>query len=433
MIGPLRKSAIRIAWIAALLTLPVIHQNAFGQTMEPLFRLKSYAPDVFTRNAEGGPIEDAPLATLDAWSMTVSPASDEVLLLDPGFQVQGVQIPQGGIRARRTTVVGPDGEFTWFGNLVGTEGFLSVTRSARGTRAAIVIGDRTFEIAPEGSNGFVFRETSRKLRLRDHPSDYDSGGRRDGSRYEYMDPNPGQPPNNDPVEIDVLVVYTRDAFTAMGSTEDKIMTRVKQDLDTGTAAGQNSKTAPRFRLVGLKPVNLAEARTFAANIDRTQDPDDGVIDEVQTMRNEMSADVVILLVNLNNNTCGQADDIYAARKSAFAAVNAGCVGEPRYTISHEIGHLLGGRHNVEEDSSVRPFPEGHGYLSLSGRFSTIMSYNCMKSRCPRVPFWSTSDQSVRHGQHPVGNQSADNASVFRKTAREIAGFCTPGQGCGQAR
>ena len=54
--------------------------------------------------------------------------------------------------------------------------------------------------------------------------------------------------------------------------------------------------------------------------------------------------------------------VYADADEAFAVVHHECAATS-YTVAHEIGHLIGARHELALDKNMTPFPYGHGYVN----------------------------------------------------------------------
>jgi hypothetical protein len=59
-----------------------------------------------------------------------------------------------------------------------------------------------------------------------------------------------------------------------------------------------------------------------------------------------------------------------------------------YSLAHEIGHLIGARHDLNLDKTMTPFPYGHGYVNGT-KWRDIMSYKESCGGCPRLPVWSS--------------------------------------------
>ena len=65
-----------------------------------------------------------------------------------------------------------------------------------------------------------------------------------------------------------------------------------------------------------------------------------------------------------------------------------------YSLAHEIGHLIGARHELSMDKTMTPFPYGHGYVNGT-KWRDIMSYQESCGGCPRVPVWSSPNVLIK--------------------------------------
>src|SRR5262249_22730671 len=81
---------------------------------------------------------------------------------------------------------------------------------------------------------------------------------------------------------------------------------------------------------------------------------------------------------------------------------------------HEIGHIIGARHDLGLDKMMTPFAYGHGYVNGT-KWRDIMSYKESCGGCPRVPVWSSPTVLVRG--EPASQTELHNASVIREHAR----------------
>ncbi len=114
---------------------------------------------------------------------------------------------------------------------------------------------------------------------------------------------------------------------------------------------------------------------------------DGHMDEVHDLREKYSADVCILISECQYTTaCGGV----AVRVDATNSSEAFCLAHAKSwqisSFEHEIGHLLAGGH--DDGSAPSPYAYGHGYVSPTSAFKTVMG----------TPFvnrihWSTPDKT----------------------------------------
>ena len=89
------------------------------------------------------------------------------------------------------------------------------------------------------------------------------------------------------------------------------------------------------------------------------------------------------------------------------------------SIAHEIGHILGARHDRFIDESNTPFAYGHGYVNGS-KWRDIMSYKEGCGGCPRIPYWS--NPRIMYKGEPTGTAAADNARVILELAERVSKF-----------
>ena len=140
------------------------------------------------------------------------------------------------------------------------------------------------------------------------------------------------------------------------------------------------------------------------------------MDEIHGLRDKYRGDVAILIVD-DPSGCGLSTRVYAGPEEAFAVVHHACA-VMTYSVAHEIGHLIGARHDLSMDTSTAPFPYGHGYVE--GTWRDIMSYKQSCGGCPRLPIWSSPNVQVKG--KPAGTPDSDNARVISEQAARVAAF-----------
>jgi hypothetical protein len=223
-------------------------------------------------------------------------------------------------------------------------------------------------------------------------------------------------PASKDIVIDVLVAYTQ---KAAGNYTD-----VKQELiDLSIEEGNQS-----FRMSNLGNVRLRLVHAYQTNyvegdgehfdhLYRMVDKGDGFLEEVHALREKHRADVVVLVVD-DASGCGLATRIYADAADAFAVVHHECSASS-YSLAHEIGHLIGARHDTSIDKNTTPFPYGHGYVNGT-KWRDIMSYKASCGGCPRLPVWSSPKVLIKG--EPAGTPDLDNARVISEQAARVAAF-----------
>jgi hypothetical protein len=160
---------------------------------------------------------------------------------------------------------------------------------------------------------------------------------------------------------------------------------------------------------------------------RFRNKGDGYMDEVHELRAKYGADVAALVVD-DPKGCGLSIRVGADATDAFTALDQQCMAT-MYSLAHEIGHLIGARHDRALDDEDRPFAYGHGFVN-GNMWRTIMSYGDSCGNCPRRPVWSSPD--VKVDGVPAGDAATDNAEVIREEAARVANFY-PGAASASAR
>jgi len=116
--------------------------------------------------------------------------------------------------------------------------------------------------------------------------------------------------------------------------------------------------------------------------------------------------------------CGLSTRVGASAEEAFFVVHHSCA-TITISVAHEVGHILGARHDRSIDTLNAPFPYGHGYVTGT-KWRDIMSYHQGCNGCPRIPFWS--NPRVMYQGEPTGTLSEDNARVVLEQAERVASF-----------
>jgi hypothetical protein len=178
---------------------------------------------------------------------------------------------------------------------------------------------------------------------------------------------------------------------------------------------------------GLANVNVRLVHSEAIEYDTTQDDQfvhlyamiDGLgpFKGVKKLRNEKHADIVGLIID-NPTGCGLSTRIGPESDEAFFVVHHACA-TITMSMAHEIGHILGVRHDRFVDESNVPFAYGHGYVNGT-KWRDIMSYNQGCGGCPRIPFWS--NPRIMYKGEPTGTAAADSARVILELAERVSKF-----------
>jgi len=219
--------------------------------------------------------------------------------------------------------------------------------------------------------------------------------------------------------IRVLVLYTPRAQSSVSNIKNTILTAVALSNESFT----NSQINFQIELAYSGLTNYTELSS-STDLSRFRISGDGFMDEVHTLRNKYSADVCVLLL-YNEDYCGEASGIGVTAANAFCVVSTfSTCATSNYSFAHEIGHLLGCRHDPHMDSNTTPYAYGHGYINPARTWRTIMAYVDGCGSCPRLQFWS--NPNVNHGGIPMGTTAThNNVRVWNERSNTIMTFRQP--------
>lgn len=196
-------------------------------------------------------------------------------------------------------------------------------------------------------------------------------------------------------EIGVLVVWSSDHFSCDSTVLNGRSLIIQTDLDTAFAGYATSRVDVECVALSETWSSMNEALE-AVRLDTT----------IATRRAALAADLVVMLVQDGYDSCGYTEypyyplypiDDYVdqyAHDAAFAIVEEGCT-LVQASLQHEIGHLLGMKHErFNELGGVNDFC-GYGYPVMTGKTPvalSVMAYDdyCdyMGETCTRTPYYS---------------------------------------------
>ncbi|MFA5951131.1 MAG: M12 family metallo-peptidase [Hyphomicrobium sp.] len=215
--------------------------------------------------------------------------------------------------------------------------------------------------------------------------------------------------------ITVLVAYTQAATKFYNDLEYDLIAIALEDVNQSF---RNSGLHNiRVELAHAYETNYVESGSHFDHVFRFAYRNDGYMDEVHALRDEHKADVSILIVN-DPKGCGLAAQVRAPQDRAFAVVDQACAATS-YSLAHEIGHIIGARHDFGIDDSTAPFPFGHGYVN-GEEWRTMMAYKESCHGCPRIPAWSS--PGIKVEGIAAGDERSNNARVVAEEAARVAAF-----------
>ena len=215
--------------------------------------------------------------------------------------------------------------------------------------------------------------------------------------------------------IDLMVLYTsKVASKYIEVRPDLIALSVEQANESFANSGLGNIT---LRLVHDEPIDYDESDGEHFNHLYRMVDGEGVFAKVRRLRNEKRADIVALIVD-DASGCGLSTRVAAEADEAFVVVHHSCA-SLTYSLAHEIGHIIGARHDKALDANVTPFPYGHGFVN-GKKWRDIMSYKASCDGCPRQPIWS--NPAIKFKGDPAGTIDTDNARVILERAERVSKF-----------
>ncbi len=202
--------------------------------------------------------------------------------------------------------------------------------------------------------------------------------------------------------IRILVVYTSDAILGAGS-EPALLTQIATAVTNMNVALTNSLIPMSVELGGTYLITELESGLARPDLDLIRNTGDGYADEIHSLRNSLSADIVVVVTGHTDGASGLADGASASSpldpRRAFALVRQSDL--TGLTFAHEVGHVMGLDHDrlhAAHTVSDILYPYAFGY-SFTGNDS--VAYGTVMSLVgARIPYFS--NPSVQYAGQSTG-------------------------------
>jgi len=344
-----------------------------------------------------------------------------------------VQLPVHGkyiTIVRKDSNLQKDGSVVWYGEVqeTGERAMLMLWSNAL-LSGYFAYNGTIYTVESLGGGVNAFSEMDRRQIPAEHP---DPGGRVDSTPVPPAPQPANRPAITEPkvepysdasrialeakdITIDVMLLYSRNVA--------ELYIRKPEDL-LALAIEETNQT---FKNSGLGNIKLRLVHSEVVDYDGSEDDQfthlyamvDGLgpFKDVKKLRDEKRADIVGLIID-NPTGCGLSTRIGPTSDEAFFVVHHACAAVTM-SIAHEIGHILGVRHDRFVDQNDGPFPYGHGYVNDT-KWRDIMSYKAGCGGCPRIPYWS--NPRVLYKGQPTGTPASDSARVILELAERVSNF-----------
>ncbi len=222
---------------------------------------------------------------------------------------------------------------------------------------------------------------------------------------------------DDSSRLDYMVMYSDVARAAAGG-ESQMRAEVYLAVEVTNQAYVNSNVVQRLNLVYTGEIAYVETHNSSTDLGRMQNPGDGQLDLIPTLRDRYGADLVSLLLEaVEAGICGRGYVMTNVSTSfapyAYNVIDRECASS-NLSLAHELGHNMGGQHDWYVDDGVTPYTYAHGYVDVAHQWRTVMAYNseCAAQTpdvyCTRIPYFS--NPSINYGGNPTGVAAGTNTS-----------------------
>ncbi|RPJ60729.1 MAG: hypothetical protein EHM23_09385 [Acidobacteria bacterium] len=232
---------------------------------------------------------------------------------------------------------------------------------------------------------------------------------------------------SEPVQIDLLVVFTPGARETAGGTEAMLSVIDFCVKDTNDALAR-SNGGVVINLVAAREIPHAGSSSSGTELERLGTPGDGYLDEALVWRDEVGADLIGLISS--GEWGGGAGNIFPSTRPFFV-VNILAVYQG--VFRHELGHCLGGGHQCQvpdSDGGTFEYSRAQATAGQYYNYGTTMMFGSFAPPSIAGPIWPVpmfSNPLIFKDGAPTGTpagqvEPADNARTFRETGTIIAAY-----------
>lgn len=309
--------------------------------------------------------------------------------------------------------------FKWFGlskDKSSSATFISVNGAVSGTFS---IGKRHFQVFTIEDGFSILQEDRTDLQF-NCSSEEHGFSKPDSADVKSADGGDGARMGVCTEPMRVYVAYTQAAANSVVDIAQTINLSVQQYNQTTNNSGISSPQTNNIVLAGTQLVSFAGANDPEATNNAEQAAafvrDNG---NIQNIRNQSNADLVICLVErqYDNGVIGSVTTIPANNVNYAAVVRAPFSSTNNFfTFTHELGHLVGGRHQNDPGSPAY----SHGFAFTAGTsVRTVMhTFDASSQRIMHFSSPNTNFNGV-----PTGTANFNHAArVISETSLNVVNF-----------
>lgn len=329
----------------------------------------------------------------------------------------------GDVTASQASFVEQANRLMWTGRILDPAdpkkllGDASLVFSARGARGLISIGPDAYLVSPLGDAASAVM----KVKLANLPPDHVSGVGPPTIPPAAPPSTGGAGDGTTPVTIRIGIAFTPAAKVGVvDQGQSEMDAHIETILSIANLSFERSGVRIRLQLAGTLALKTNETGNFRLDVEQLENTSDGIWDDVKTWRHATRSQIVVALVAASS-ACGESYGVRTDQTHAYAVVNYYCA-LANYSLAHEIGHLLGARHDEKIDPASEPYAYGHGFVN-GDEWRTIMAYRSDKVclTCGRINRWAS--PNVLYKGVPTGTAARSNdARVLNENAAYVASF-----------